>query len=87
MKEIIAYTGRVDKLNLSPSPSKVTLTEVTTGKSISTDCETDKLTSKDLKTGEEFEVVVHESFTGQIIDSFIRKKVKPQEFVDDGSFI
>ncbi len=64
MKEVARYTGKVLLLNTPPQASSVTLTEVKSGNSIETQAVTDTLLRANLKTGDEFEIIIEQSMTG-----------------------
>ena len=76
MKELAKYLGKVIKLNEPPQASVVTLTEVSTGKTIETSAITEELISHSLTTGDDFEIVIQQSVVGSI-DGIIRK-IEPE---------
>jgi len=80
MKELAKYTGKVIELLNPPKLSYVTLKELATGKAIEASAVSEKLIAANLKTGDEFEVVVQQSDGGQI--SGVIRKLNPIELTE-----
>ena len=84
MKLLAKFTGRVITFNEAPTPSLVSLTDTSNGKTMEATAPSDKLQEQGIVNGgDEFEILIHENERGQRIPSIIKGSSPTEEQKDD----
>ena len=84
MKLLAKFTGRVITFNEYPTPSLVTLTDTSNGKTMEATAPSDKLAEKGIiNAGDEFEILIHQDDRGQHVPTIINGSSPTEAQKDD----